>query len=424
MRVRNLQSGFFITLLVLTTVAFLWLIRAFLEPVLWAAVLAVVFRPLYVWLRGRIGEKREGLATFLTVLTILVVVIAPVVGLAIAVVNEGQHLYSQATAGAVNVEGIVHQVEDAVPAAQRFLADLGVDAGRLQEQISGAAATAGQYVAARALTYTQNVLGLLVMFFIMLYLLFFFVKDGERIVDAMIRAFPLNDEQERRLLNRFAAVSRATIKGSIIVGAVQGALGGIAFAVLGIQGAIFWGVVMVVASLIPTFGTALIWAPAALVLALTGEVGKALALVFVGTVVIGMVDNFLRPVLVGREAQVPDWIVLLTSLGGIAVFGLSGLIIGPVVASLFLTVWDLFGEEYAYADAAEAPTDVVIVNAPGAEVVEATAGDDVTVKGAGVTVTPAEDGGVEVRPSEAAAGGANGAGPPEGVGGAAPKARP
>ncbi len=359
MRVRTIQSGFFIGLVVLVTVAFVWLVRGFFEPVVWAATLAVVFYPLYKRLQKRLG-KGKVLATGLTVVLILLVVILPVAGLTVAVVAQGQALYAKATQQSGAIEQVVAYYERTLPLARNVLQNAGIDSGRIQGTIANAATSIGQFVAEHALSYTQGALTIAVMFIVMLYLLYFFLKDGPRILESMMSAFPLGDEHERQLLTRFADTARATIKGSIIVGIAQGALGGIAFLVLGVEGAIFWGVVMMVASLIPSFGTAIIWLPAAIVLLATGHPYKALILFLWGSLVVGMVDNFLRPALVGRQTQVPDWIVLLTSLGGIAIFGFSGFLIGPIIAALFLTTWRLFAEEFDYAEALQASSVVVV----------------------------------------------------------------
>ena len=187
----------------------------------------------------------------------------------------------------------------------------------------------------------------------MLYFLFYLFRDGERIVERIIRALPLGDRRERRLFSKFADVARATVKGTLVVAAVQGAIGGLLFWALGIDAAVFWGVVMAVLSLVPAIGSALVWVPAAVILAASGEPGRAAILVAGGVLVIGLVDNLLRPILVGRDTEMPDYLVLIATLGGIAVFGLSGFVLGPVVAALFLVVWDMVIEEYgAYDDAA------------------------------------------------------------------------
>jgi predicted PurR-regulated permease PerM len=181
----------------------------------------------------------------------------------------------------------------------------------------------------------------------MLYLLFFFLRDGPGILEALIRALPLGDTRERHLLDRFAGVSRATIKGTLVVGIVQGTIGGIAFAMLGISAAVLWGTVMALLSILPAVGTALVWLPAAIVLMATGQIFGGIALIFVGVFVIGLTDNLLRPILVGRDTQLPDYVILLSTLGGLAGFGLAGIIIGPTIAALFLSVWHMAEDEFS-----------------------------------------------------------------------------
>jgi len=180
----------------------------------------------------------------------------------------------------------------------------------------------------------------------MLYLLFFFLRDGRRIIDNAVRALPLGDERERHLLRRFADVSRATIKGTLVVGIVQGSIGGIAFALLGISAPVLWGVVMILLSIVPAVGPAFVWLPAAVVLIGTGRIAAGITLIVVGALIIGLVDNLLRPLLVGRETRMPDYLILLATLGGLAAFGLAGVVVGPIIAAFFLAVWQMVQTEF------------------------------------------------------------------------------
>ena len=347
MRRSVIQTGFWIFLVVFVSWAFFSLLRSFVEPILWAVTLAIVFHPLFRRLRDRFGGK-ESLAATLTTFIIFFAVLLPIAGILAAMVNEGLYLYEEARSGKVQV--LVQQLQGRLPRLQALLTEYGIDMTQVQARLQGSVASAGQYVAGSVGSALSNVAGILVSFFIMLYLVYFFLKDGYRILGSMIKAMPLGDEHEWRLLASFGSTARATIKGSVVVGAIQGLIGGIAFAALGVHGPIFWGVMMAVASLIPSVGTALIWAPAALYFFATGEMTKAIVLVVVGGGLISMVDNVLRPLLVGRDTGVPDWIVLLVSFGGIALFGLSGIVIGPIVAALFLTVWEQFAREFDYGE--------------------------------------------------------------------------
>ena len=180
----------------------------------------------------------------------------------------------------------------------------------------------------------------------MLYLLFFFLRDGRKLIDLIIQIFPLDDSQERFLLSKFAEVSRATIKGTLVVGMVQGTIGGITFAMLGIQSAVFWGVVMTLLSILPAIGSALVWLPAAVYLITNGMIAEGIILIAVGALVIGMVDNILRPILVGRDTKMPDYLILLSTLGGLAMIGISGFVLGPLIAAFFLAIWSMFAKQY------------------------------------------------------------------------------
>ena len=175
----------------------------------------------------------------------------------------------------------------------------------------------------------------------MLYLLFFFLRDGTRLLEGLVRALPLGDERERHLLGRFAEVSRATIKGTVVVGIVQGAIGGVAFAIIGLGAPVLWGVVMALLSILPAVGPSLVWLPAAIILLVNGEIVGGIALLAVGLLVIGFIDNLLRPILVGRDTRMPDYLILLSTLGGLAGFGLAGIIIGPIIAAFFLSIWQM-----------------------------------------------------------------------------------
>jgi predicted PurR-regulated permease PerM len=346
---RTIQNTFFVGLLILTTLAFFGLIQDFLMPLFWAVVLAILFEPVHQgWLRQT--KERSSLSAVLSVLTILIIVILPLFLVGLSVSREAVALYERIAAGEIDLQQPLRRLEDAVPVLAQYLDRAGVNIAQIRENLSSAAVTASQYVASQALAIGQNTLTFTVMFFLMLYLLFFFLRDGDKLVQLIIRALPLGDVRERKLLAKFAEVSRATIKGTLVVGSVQGTLGGLAFWILGLPAPVFWGVVMTVLSLLPAVGSALVWGPAAIILIATGHVIKGIILIAVGTLLIGLVDNVLRPVLVGRDTKMPDYLVLLSTLGGLALFGISGFVIGPVIAAFFLAIWEMFMEEYENVD--------------------------------------------------------------------------
>jgi predicted PurR-regulated permease PerM len=338
------QSAAFLLVVLLATVAFFALIRDFLMPLFWAAVLATVFSPLQ---RAYVGvvRGRASIAALLTVLTILALVVVPLTAIALATVREALALQEQIASGALDVRAPLRLFQRLAPLIGDYLARFGVELDQLGERLSSAAVAVTRYLASSAVVFGQNVLQVTVLFFVMLYVLFFFLRDGRGLVDGLVRALPLGDARERRLLARFAEVTRATIKGTLVVGVVQGAIGGVAFWALGIPAPVFWGAVMAVLALLPAVGPAVVWLPAAIVLFVLGHWVKGLVLVGIGVLVIGLVDNLLRPILVGRDVGMPDYLVLLATLGGLAVFGVSGFVIGPIIAAFFLTVWEMFAEE-------------------------------------------------------------------------------
>jgi predicted PurR-regulated permease PerM len=193
---------------------------------------------------------------------------------------------------------------------------------------------------------TRGTVSFIFALFVMLYSMFFFLRDGPRILDRILYLMPLSPSSEERMVERFGSVTRATIKGTLIIGIVQGALAGGALALAGIHGVAFWSTVMVVLSIIPGIGTALVWFPAVVYLAVTGKMGAAIAVFLWCAIVVGTADNFLRPMLVGRDTEMSDLLILLSTLGGLVMFGAAGIVVGPIVAALFVTVWDLYATAF------------------------------------------------------------------------------
>ena len=358
MQVQTLETRAFLALVVLVTAVFVWLLGGYLMPVFWAAVLAILFARPFVWVRQRLGG-RDTPAALLTLLMILVLVVAPLVGLGVAVTSEAVGVYSGVASGATDLQEVLEQAEALLPRVTRLAEDWGVDLDGMRERVSSTAISASRAVASGVVNVGQQTAQFVLLLAVTLYLLFFFLRDGDRIMRTVIRALPLGDTREERLFSRFAAVTRATVKGSFIVAAVQGAIGGVAFWGLALGAPVLWGAIMAVCALIPAVGTALVWIPATIYLLAVGSWGKAIILVLVGVVVIGLVDNALRPILVGRDAGMPDYMILLTTLAGLATFGISGLVVGPIIGGLFMTVWDIFTEEFGPVDNDPQPGEAV-----------------------------------------------------------------
>ena len=341
-----IQNGAFLLLVAVTTIAFLFVVAAFLMPVFWAAVLATVFFPVQRRYVAKLAGRRS-LAAIATLLTIIAVVVLPLALLGVAVTREALQLAEQMKSGEIDVRAPVRYVQRLMPIATEYLDRFGVDLEGLLQRLSTTALAMSQIIAAGALAVGQDIVRITALFFVMLYILFFFLRDGRELANSLIRVLPLGDARERRLFAKFREVSRATLKGTLVVGIVQGAIGGILFWIVGIPAPVFWGAVMTIFSVLPAVGPALVWAPAAIIFLAIGAFVKAIVLIVGGVVVIGLVDNVLRPILVGRDAQLPDYVVLIATLGGIAVFGISGFVIGPLIAAFFLVVWEMFADEHA-----------------------------------------------------------------------------
>jgi len=341
---KNTPHLFFLLIVFLVTAAFFGVIKDYLLAVFWAAVLAILFHSTYRYIGIKL-RGRKNIAATLTLSVILLLVVIPLTGLAIILVNESINVYEQIQNGELNVEERINNIQAQLPIIEGYLKNLGLNTENLKTSIGEAVAGATQNLAGKALDLTQNLFGFVVQFFVMLYVLFFFLRDGRRLIHQLIWVLPLGDENERKLLNRFASVARATVKGSLIVAVIQGTIGGMLFWAVGIPAAVLWGFIMTILSLLP-IGSGLIWGPAAIILFSQGEIGKAVAILIVGALIIGLIDNLLRPRLVGNDTKMPDYLILLSTLGGLSWFGLSGFALGPIIAAFFVTCWAMLGDEF------------------------------------------------------------------------------
>ena len=262
---------------------------------------------------------------------------------------------------------ILDQFIDRLPFAKAlapFDEQITVKVGELAEHL-------GSFAFSKLAAATRGTVMFFFLLFVMLYAMFFFLKDGPALLNRILYYMPLSAEAEDRLVRRFVSVTRATIKGTLVIGVVQGGLAGAAFAVAGIPAAAFWGTVMAVLSILPGVGIALIWVPAAIYLAVIGKAMAAVGLTLWCALVAGTVDNLLRPRLVGRDTQMPDLLILLGTLGGLALFGAVGIVVGPIVAALFVTVWQIYGETFKGvlpqpgSIPATLDADVIVAGGPG-----------------------------------------------------------
>tara|TARA_B100000745_G_scaffold79005_2_gene48479 strand:- start:12082 stop:13131 length:1050 start_codon:yes stop_codon:yes gene_type:complete len=341
-RFKTLQSTLFISLLVAATGLFAWLISGYIFPIFWAVVLTILFYPVHK--KFYIATKsRAGLASLLTIGFILVVVLVPIYFSGALVASEAIALYAKFSQSSISSQNVLSQTE----ALLAPLAQFGLNTDMLQENVApfirGLSAQVGNY----ALDIGRATANTLIATLLMLYILFFTLRDGESIGIRIMRALPLGDEKEKILFSRFVTIVRAMFKGTFVIAIIQGVVGGILFAGVGIESAALWAFVMGLLALIPAVGPAIVWLPASLILLATGDTWQGITVLFVGFVIISLIDNILRPILVAKDTAMSDLLVLLSVLGGLSLFGISGIIIGPVITAFFLSMWELFERDYA-----------------------------------------------------------------------------
>lgn len=338
-----LQNKALTVLLALVTIAFLWILLPFYGAVFWAVILAILFSPLQRDLMLRLGGRRN-LAAALTLLVCLLIAILPVIIIGTLLVQEGASLYQRIEKGELDIAGHIESFKALLPAfIQNALERLGMgDLEGLRDNITKWATQGSQFLAGQAFSFGQGTFDFLVSFGVMLYLLFFFLREGGELARKVRLAVPLPEQQKRRLQLKFSRVVRATVKGNLLVAITQGALGGLIFWALGIPSALVWAVLMAFLSLLPAVGAGIVWAPVAVYFLATGAILSGVVLIAFGVLVIGLVDNLLRPILVGKDTKMPDYLILISTLGGLAVFGLNGFVIGPLIAALFMSSWAIF----------------------------------------------------------------------------------
>lgn len=348
-----IEDRAFLWLLVATSVAFGLIVWPYFGAILWGVVAAIVFAPLYRSLLRMTGN-RAGLSAAITLAVVFLLVIVPLMLVTSSLVIEATNLYNNGIqSGLQDLDRHLRSIADLLPDwAKGLLERFDMpNFEAVRERLAQLASQFLQSLASYAVTVGQSTLSFVVGLGVMLYLTFFLLRDGSGLTRRIKDAIPLHPSQRDALIEKFAVVVRATVKGSVLVAALQGALGGLIFWLLGVGAPVLWGVVMAFFALLPAVGASIIWLPAALYLLVSGSVGKALVLIAFGMLVIGLVDNLLRPILVGKSTKMPDYLVLISTLGGISIAGLNGFVIGPMIAAMFIVVWDIFTKDRVAASA-------------------------------------------------------------------------
>ena len=341
------RTAFVLFLVITVSALFLAVTWPFLKPLLLGAMLAGLSRPLYHWIR-RALRGRASLAAVLTLLLLFMLVVGPISAFVGVVVNQAVNVSNQAIPWVQQhfASGSTFNAHDWLVARFPAVADYVPSQAQILDNVGKVAQSAGGFLVAGASRMTAGTAAFLLDLFVMLYAMFFFLRDGRRILEKIFYYTPLSHEDEERVLERLTSVTRATIKGTLVIGVIQGGLAGLGFWVAGIEGAAFWGTIMAILSIVPGIGSALIWVPGVIYLFVTGQTMAATLLLAWCAAVVGSIDNILRPMLVGKDAKMPDLLILVGTLGGLFLFGPIGFIVGPVVCGLFLTVWEIYGTTF------------------------------------------------------------------------------
>ncbi|ABQ39158.1 AI-2E family transporter [Bradyrhizobium sp. INPA01-394B] len=340
---RTFEDRVFVSLVVTGSLAFGWILWPFYGAILWSVVAAVVFAPLYRRL-SQAMQQRHSLAAAATVMIIVTLVILPLTLLSVTLAREASNVYGRVQSGELDLVRSFQQILDGLPDwMARVLDHFGLAIlGGVQEKLSSVLLKGSQFLAAQTLDIGQRTFGFLVNLFVMLCLLFFLFRDENTLSKRVKDAIPLRPERLDALLLKFTIVIRATVKGNLLVALLLGALGGLMFSLLGINASLLWAVLIAFLSLLPAIGSGLVWVPVAVYLLATGAIWQGVVLIVYGALVIGLVDNLLRPMLVGKDTKMPDYVVFFSTLGGIEAFGINGFVIGPVIAAMFIAAWETF----------------------------------------------------------------------------------
>jgi predicted PurR-regulated permease PerM len=332
-----------------TTIALIWILLPFYGSILWAVIFSLLFFPGFALRAERWPKRSSGLAGIYT-LIVLGLFVVPAIAIGTALIQQVATLAVSVREGAgqVNLTKVFSGAEARLPDwIKDLLERMGIATpADLASNMAGTLKGIAETIARRSVDIGGDTLGVLFGIGIMLYLFFFFLRDGEYFMAKASKVVPMEPAQRNFLIDRFSSVMRATVKGGMTVALIQGFAGGILFALLGVPAPVFWGVLMGIFALVPAIGTGIIWLPMAIFLLLTGNTWQGVVLLTVGAFGISMIDNVLRPILVGKEAGLPDFIVLLTTLGGVSLLGFNGVVLGPMIAAMCFAAWQAWSESH------------------------------------------------------------------------------
>ena len=337
----SVNKSVLLLLLLVISALFLSMIEQFLMALFLAGIFSALARPVYLYLAKLFGGRRH-LASMTTLILLFFVVLIPTLLLLGIVVGQAIDVGQSATPWVketLSDRGAITEYLKSLPFYEQILP--------YQEMILQKAGQAvgaiSKFLVDGLSSVTLGTVHFVFMAFVMLYSMFFFLLDGDKFMKKMMYYLPLNSSDENHMLDKFTSVTRATLKGTLLIGLLQGGLAGLAFFVVGLPNAVFWGAIMAVLSIIPSVGSALVWIPAAIILIANGQMAAGIGLIIFCGVLVGSLDNLLRPILVGKDTKLHELMIFLSTLGGIFMFGVVGLFIGPIIASLFVAIWEMYG---------------------------------------------------------------------------------
>lgn len=335
------QRTSFLIYLTVASVAFLFLVRHFLLIIFMAGIFTALTYPIFFWLLMKTNKRI--LSAVLTLLLLLLILVLPLIAVGTLAYQEAVGFIMNLDFDALKgrVESFLLGMRDRYP----FLLKA-VNPQDLSRQAFGYVQGVLQYVLRNSASFSFLLMNKLLNLGLMLFAMFYFYIDGHRILQKLIRWSPLKDEYDMILLQKFTSVTKGTLKGILVIGAIQGTIGAVLFWATGVASPVLLGVLMVFGSIIPAVGGAIVWVPTAIIMALQGHTAQALIILAVGGIVISSVDNVLRPILVGKDIKMHDLLVLFSTLGGISIFGLVGFILGPIIASMFVSIWHMYEDVF------------------------------------------------------------------------------
>jgi predicted PurR-regulated permease PerM len=344
MILKNFNIYFFMLILIIGTIAGFLLVKPYLSPIFIAALIAVIFFRPYEFIKEKVHSP--AISSALMLFIVAIVIILPIIFVLGLVYNEVSGFVVESAQETSTVQESVERIAEMID----NVPILNVSLERLETHVTGpelsnSVKNAANYSVGLIQSVYRGVVGSVVGVFVMFFTLFYFFIDGKRIIKKIMGLSPMRDVHERLLIDEFISMTRATLKGTVVIGLLQGVLGGVAFAIAGIVSPILWTVIMIVLAIIPAVGAGLVIFPAAIIMLILGHVWQAIFLFIVGFFV-STIDNFLRPKLVGNDTQMHSLAVFFATIGGLKMFGIIGFIVGPIVMALMLAMWKIYAIEF------------------------------------------------------------------------------